>query len=139
MRIGLLGGGVIARMFLEDLARHPAEDAAVVAIAGRGPASRGAALAREFGVPFVVGTAELVATRPDLVIEAASHDAVREHAEKLLDQRISVMLLSGGALADDPLRERLEHAARSNRALRWRPPPRPRPDGARSPRGTFAR
>ena len=121
MRIGLLGGGVIARMFLEDLARNPTGDAKVVAIAGRGPASRGSTLAREFGIPFVVGTAELVAAGPDLVIEAASHDAVREHAEKLLDQRISVMLLSGGALADDKLRGRLEHAARANRALLYVP------------------
>jgi hypothetical protein len=69
----------------------------------------------------VVGTEALVAAGPDLVIEAASHDAVREHAERLLDQRISVMLLSGGALADDALRQRLEHAARANRAMLYVP------------------
>ena len=62
-----------------------------------------------------------LAARPDLVIEAASHGAVREHAEKLLDQRIAVMLLSGGALADDDLRQRLEHAAHANRALLYIP------------------
>jgi aspartate dehydrogenase len=121
MRIALLGGGVIARLFLEDLARNPAGDASVVAIAGRGPGSRGVALSREFGVPYVTGTAELIAARPDLVIEAASHEAVRDHAEKLLDQRIAVMLLSGGALADPALRERLEHAARTNGALLYVP------------------
>jgi aspartate dehydrogenase len=121
MRVSLLGGGVIARLFLEGLARDRPEDVEVVAIAGRGPGSRGAALARELGIPFVVGTAALVAARPDLVIEAASHDAVREHAEALLDQRISVMLLSGGALADDALRGRLEHAARTNRAMLYVP------------------
>jgi len=121
MRIGLLGGGVIARLFLEQLRAGAIAQAEVVAIAGRGPASRGAALAREFGVPFVVGTEALVAARPDLVIEAASHEAVREHAEKLLDQRISIMLLSGGALADDALRARLEHAAHANRALLYVP------------------
>jgi aspartate dehydrogenase len=120
MRIGLLGAGVIARLFLEQLAGDPG-GAKVVAVAGRSPASRGAALAREFAVPFVVGTRALVEARPDLVIEAASHEAVREHAEKLLDQRIAVMLLSGGALADDALRARLEHAARSNRALLYVP------------------
>lgn len=121
MRIGLLGGGVIARLFLEHIASDAPGGAAVVAVAGRSAASRGAALAREFGVPFVVGTPALVATRPDLVIEAASHEAVREHAEKLLDQRIAVMLLSGGALADDALRERLEHAAHANRAMLYVP------------------
>ena len=121
MRIGLLGGGVIARLFLEHLAREEAGEAKVVALAGRSPASRGAELAREFGVPYVTGTDALIATRPDLVVEAASHDAVREHAEKLLDQRIPVMILSGGALADDSLRERLEHAAHANRAMLYVP------------------
>jgi aspartate dehydrogenase len=121
MRIGLLGGGVIARLFLEDLARDPGSQGRVVAIAGRGPGSSGLALAREFGVPFVVGVDALVACAPDLVIEAASHDAVREYAERLLDQRVSVMLLSGGALADEALRQRLEHAARANRALLYVP------------------
>lgn len=119
MRIGLLGGGVIARLFLEHLRAEGGGEA--VAVAGRNPNSRGAALAREFGVPFVIGTEALVATRPDLVIEAASHEAVREHAEKLLDQRIAVMLMSGGALADDALRGRLEHAARTNGALLYVP------------------
>ena len=121
MRIGLLGGGVIGRLFLEQLRDDPMDGAEVVAIAGRAPGSRGAGLAREFGVPFVVGGAELAAHKPDLVIEAASHDAVREYAEKLLDQRIAVMLLSGGALADDDLRGRLEHAARANRAMLYVP------------------
>src|SRR5687767_15212461 len=121
MRIGLLGGGVIARLFLEHLGQESAEDAKVVAVAGRSAGSRGAALAREFGVPYVVGTDALIAARPDLVIEAASHEAVREHAERLLDQRIAVMLLSGGALADDELRGRLEHAAHTNRALLYVP------------------
>jgi aspartate dehydrogenase len=121
MRIGLLGGGVIARLFLEQLRGGAIPGAEVVAIAGRGPGSRGAALAREFGVAFVVGTEALVAARPDLVIEAASHAAVHEHAERLLDQRIAVMLLSGGALADDDLRRRLEHAAHANRALLYVP------------------
>ena len=121
MRIGLLGGGVIGRLFLEHLAGDAPEGMEVVAVAGRSPASRGAALAREFGVPYVVGLPALVAARPDLVIEAASHEAVREYAERLLDQRVSVMLLSGGALADDALRERLEHAARANRALLYVP------------------
>ena len=50
MRVGLLGGGVIARLFLEQRG-----DAEIVAIAGRSEASRGKALAREFGVPFVEG------------------------------------------------------------------------------------
>lgn len=121
MRIGLLGGGVIARLFLEHAARGRLGDAQVVAVAGRGASPRATALAREFGVPLVVGTEALIAARPDVVVEAASHDAVREHAEKLLSSRIAVLVLSGGALADDELRERLERAAAKHGALLYVP------------------
>jgi len=108
----LLGGGVIARLFLE----HRAGDVEIVAIAGRSEASRGQALAREFGVPFVIGAQRLVAARPEIVIEAASHDAVREHVETLLSAGIAVIVLSGGALCDDALRTRLERASKERRA-----------------------
>lgn len=111
MRIALIGGGVIARLLLEHLQRGSGGDAEVVGIAGRSEASRGKALAAEFGVSFVVGAPALIATRPVVVVEAASHDAVREHAEALLSHGIGVIVLSGGALADDALRQRLERAA----------------------------
>lgn len=111
MRVGLLGGGVIARLFLED-----ARDVEIVAIAGRGANSRASALAREFGVPFVVGVQRLIAARPEIVIEAASHEAVREHVETLLSNGIAVIVLSGGALCDDALRARLERASKEHHA-----------------------
>jgi aspartate dehydrogenase len=64
----------------------------------------------------VVGVHRLIAARPEIVVEAASHDAVREHAEVLLSAGIAVIVLSGGALCDDALRARLERASREHRA-----------------------
>jgi aspartate dehydrogenase len=121
MRVALLGGGVIARLFLEELRKGSLGEAQVVAIAGRSAASRGAALAREFGVAFVEGIEGLLRAKPEVVIEAASHDAVREHAETLLSSGISVILLSGGALADDALRQRLERAAAAHGSFLYVP------------------
>jgi hypothetical protein len=60
MRIGLLGGGVIARLFLEHARGDALGHAEVVAIAGRGEASRGKALAAEYGVRYGVGAQSLV-------------------------------------------------------------------------------
>src|SRR3989441_11941552 len=116
MRVGLLGGGVIARLFLEHARSGEMVGAEVVAIAGRNENSRGKALAREFGLPFVLGVRQLIAVRPEVVIEAASHDAVREHAEALLSNGVAVIVLSGGALCDDELRARLERASAKHRA-----------------------
>jgi aspartate dehydrogenase len=121
MRVGLLGGGVIARLFLEHLRRGELGEAEIVAIAGRSESSRARALAREFGTPFAVGVQQLIAARPEIVVEAASHEAVREHAEALLSKGIAVIVLSGGALCDDALRARLERAAKEHRALLYVP------------------
>jgi aspartate dehydrogenase len=96
-------------------------DAKVVAVAGRSEGSRGRTLAREYDVPFVVGAAKLIEARPEVVIEAASHQAVRECAEDLLSNGIAVVVLSGGALCDDDLRARLERAAAKHGALLYVP------------------
>jgi len=119
MRIAIIGGGVIARLVLEH--SGALGDVQVVAIAGRSPQSKGKALAADFGIPFVVGLEALAATRPEAVVEAASHDAVREYGEAMLAQGISFVALSGGALCDDALRDRLERAAARNRALLYVP------------------
>ena len=121
MRIGIIGGGVIARLVLEHIRDGALEGVQVVAIAGRGSQSKGKALAGQFGVPFVVGLDALAATGPEAVVEAASHDAVREYAEPLLARGISFLALSGGALCDDTLRERLERTAAQHRALLYVP------------------
>jgi aspartate dehydrogenase len=69
----------------------------------------------------VVGLEALAAARPEAVVEAASHDAVREYGEALLARGISFVALSGGALCDDALRDRLERAAAQHRALLYVP------------------
>jgi aspartate dehydrogenase len=117
MRVALLGGGTIARLVLQ----HRTPGIEVVALAGRGPQSRGAALAREFSVPYVVGRDPLLAARPAVVVEAASHEAVREHLVPLLQAGVSVVVLSAGALADDALRAAAERAAEESGALLYVP------------------
>jgi aspartate dehydrogenase len=117
MRVALLGGGTIARLVLE----HRPPGIEVSAVVGRGPASRGAALAREFRLPYIVGREALLAARPQAVLEAASHEAVREHLVPLLDAGVHVVVLSAGALADDGLRSAAEAAAARSGALFYVP------------------
>ena len=121
MRVALLGGGTIARLFLEHIRRGDLGDAEVVAVAGRSAQSRGNPLAQEFGVAFVTDLEALAAQRPDVVVEAASHEAVREYCEPLLERGIAVIVLSGGVLADDDLRLRLERTAHRTGALLYVP------------------
>jgi len=121
MRIALLGGGTIARLVLEHIGRGDLPGIEVIAVAGRSTGSRGAALARAHGVPFVTGCGALLELRPQAVLEAASHEAVRAHLEEMLDAGIGVIVLSAGALADDRLRARAEAASRRTGAQLYVP------------------
>lgn len=122
MRIAILGAGTIARLFLEHIRRGDlGRGIEVVALCGRSAASAGVALAKEYGVPFVVGVDALQSIKPDVVVEAASHDAVRAHLVDLLSAGIAVIVLSGGALVDDKLRAAAEKAAEDNNALLYVP------------------
>jgi aspartate dehydrogenase len=121
MRTALLGAGTIARLILEHLERGELPGVEPIGVAGRSASSTGVALARLHSLPFVVGREALLALRPQVVVEAASHDAVREHLVAILGAGSSVVLLSAGALADDRLRMDAEEAARRSGALLYVP------------------
>jgi aspartate dehydrogenase len=121
LRIALLGAGTIARLVLDHVRRGVLPGVEIVAIAGRPGSARAQALGREFRIPVVSGLDALRAARPEAVLEAASHDAVREYLVALLDSRIKVVVLSAGALADDPLRAAAEQAAARSGALLYVP------------------
>src|SRR3954462_14741526 len=122
MRIALIGGGTIARLVLEHAHRASLGRFEVVALMGRaGGAPRARALAREFSVKYVENVGALASEKPQAVLEAASHAAVREHVVGLLEAGIAVVVLSAGALADDALRESAEGASRRSGALLYVP------------------
>jgi aspartate dehydrogenase len=117
LRIALLGGGTIARLVLEQARAGLLPGIEFAGLAGRPGSPRARALAGEFGLPYFEARAALVAARPDAVLEAASHDAVREHLTGLLEAGISVVVLSAGALVDDRLRGAAEAAASRSGAV----------------------
>jgi len=121
MRVGIIGGGTIARLLLQHIRAGDLGGVEVVAVVGRNDASRGKRLAAEFGVAFVTGVDALLAQRPEAVIEAASHEAVYAFGPPVLKAGSALIVLSAGALADDVLRETLELAAAQHSALLYVP------------------
>ncbi len=121
MRLALIGGGTIARLVLQNLRRGALPGIDVVALAGRGAASAAAVLAGEYGVDYVLGAQALCAAKPEVVLEAASHDAVRTYLVSVLAAGSSVIVLSAGALVDDALRAQAEATARHSGTLLYVP------------------
>jgi aspartate dehydrogenase len=121
VRIALLGAGTIARLVLDQIHAGRLAGLEVVGIGARPASSRAAALAREFRLPVVNGREALLTLGAEAVLEAASHDAVREHLVPLLDAGVSVVVLSAGALADDSLRTSAERAAERSGATLYVP------------------
>src|SRR2546427_11490082 len=121
MRVALLGGGTIARLVLQHVRGGEFPGMEIVALAGRNGSSRGRALAREFGVPYVSSRAALVAARPAAVVEAASHDAVREHLVALLAAGVGGVGLSVGGAARERFGSAPQAAARRPRGAAYGP------------------
>lgn len=112
MRVGLLGCGSIGSAVAQAIADGRVPGTRLVGIADpvETEAARRAAALLE--CPLFSSLRPLLALRPDLVVEAASQEAVRGSAVAVLEAGVDLMIVSVGALADAELLARLEAAAR---------------------------
>lgn len=102
-RIGLIGVGAIGHE-VSQIFRAENVPVEIVAL------TRGMTTDANVG-QWVHRTVDLIATRPQLVIEAAGHSAVVEHVVPILRAGIPVVLASVGALANDNVRRDVTQAA----------------------------
>jgi aspartate dehydrogenase len=121
MRIGIVGGGCIARLILEHIDQGDLGELEVIGIVGRAESISCRAAAQDYGVAFTSNLETLIAARPDAVVEAAAHAWIETHAEHVLAAGVALIVLSAGALADDVLRQKLEAAAHASGALLYVP------------------
>jgi aspartate dehydrogenase len=105
LRVALIGHGAIGAV-LARLLREPDAGVDIVAILARDARSANDAQC------FITAPDDLIAARPDLVVECAGHDALRRHGVTVLSAGIDLMLVSAGALVDAALHRDLCAAAR---------------------------
>lgn len=115
MRLGLIGFGNIARSLLELTGDGAVSDVVVLCRPGRVPDGW------ETGPSFVTCVEDLIAQRPDLVVECAGHEAVAAYGPTVLGQGIDLIVASLGALADRGIEQALARASETGGGRLIRP------------------
>lgn len=109
VRAGLIGFGAVGRAVVRIVRERHADEIVVVgALVRDRDGSRD-----DMGPELVRSIGQLLAQRPDVVVEAAGHDALRAHGAAVLRAGRDLIALSAGALADPALLQELELAARA--------------------------
>jgi aspartate dehydrogenase len=115
-RVGLIGCGVIGGFILDAHAAGKIGDAELAIIFQRSERPEKKKKALSLGVKWAAKAEELWKERLDVVIEAASHEALEEYGVKILKSGVDLIPASIGALVDAGLLERLTDAAAASGA-----------------------
>jgi aspartate dehydrogenase len=118
MRLGLIGCGSIGSAVVKAIAKGSLPGVDLVGTTDAAGIDRAAKLAATAGCPFFVDVRGLLDTKPELVLEAASAEAVRSYAAGILECGADLMMVSVGALADADFCGRLmDQAKREGRRI----------------------
>ena len=122
-RLGIIGCGGIADVVLTTLAKElPAPLEQVSLLVPAQFAAQAQALLDRIGAKLAqkgsvhTDAAALLADRPDVVAECASHVAVRNYGETILKAGRDLVVISIGSLSDEGLYDRLLAAAKAGHA-----------------------
>ena len=122
MKLAIIGYGAIARLALETIAvETPSQIDSLIVLARPQGQQRAASMLKAIGPGLAVRTHivanadDLLAQRPDLVLEAAGHEALNAFAARILSSGAPLIVASVGALADDTLQASLDAAAEAGR------------------------
>ncbi len=112
-RLAILGYGAIAAELITRLRDKYSTDCTLAVLLRADSPSRANLPA---GVTCLSNLQDVLQFQPDLVVEAAGHQAVRDFAPGCLSAGVSFVAVSVGAMADDALFQHLHQAALQGRA-----------------------
>jgi len=111
MKIALIGCGAIGKIIAQSI-RNKKVNAQLVCVYDK-IEKKGKNFAEKFQTKFKIFD-EILKEDLDLVIEAASQEAVKEYVPRILKSQKSVMIMSTGALVDSQLLDRIKTLANEN-------------------------
>ena len=113
--VGLIGAGALAGIFCAHFGEVLGERFRLCGVYSR-TQEKASRLASAAGAAACSSLEELLALRPDVVVEFAGGDALREYGEAVLRSGSDLAAASVGALADEAFRARLVRAAEESGA-----------------------
>jgi aspartate dehydrogenase len=102
LKIALIGYGAISQM-LFDVFRQKKAPVEIIGVLVRPGRAKSVQKALGAKVAVVESLKALLKTKPDIVVEAASQDAVRDFGERVLKKGIDFMVIATGAYGDPKL------------------------------------
>ncbi len=106
LRVGLIGLGTIGQGVVRLLQQQGTDSVQIVAALVRNPER-----SRAVDTPIVRTLDELLALRPDLVVEVAGHDGLRQHGPAVLRAGFDLVAVSVGVLAHSEVYDEILAAA----------------------------
>ena len=107
MRVGIIGVGTIGGFLAERIEKDSSLELCFVLDIDKSKVEH-------FSKEIVLGSIEEMSEKkPDLVVEAASHQAVEQYAESVL-KKTNFLILSVGALADRNVEENIENLCKKH-------------------------
>ena len=111
--VAVIGAGALARIFCIQTQKLLADEYKIVAVMARHQ-EHVDALAKEINADSCTSLDDLLSSFPDIVVEFAGREAVKQYAIPVLEHGSDLVIASIGALADDEFRRNLEKTARDN-------------------------
>jgi aspartate dehydrogenase len=111
LRIGIIGCGTIGGFVLDAVGAGKVENAEVLIVCGRSEHSKGRQKVKDYGTKWVTAARAMLNVDLDVIIEAASHEALERHGSEILKAGIDLIPASLGALVDSRLLQQLINSA----------------------------
>ena len=111
LRVGIMGCGTIGGYVLDHVTQGAIENAEIAVVCGRTNGSKGREKVAELGIKWVTDPHIMIRENPNVIVEAAAHEALEAYGVEILKAGIDLIPVSIGALVDIQLLQSLKDAA----------------------------
>jgi aspartate dehydrogenase len=117
LRVGIIGCGTIGKYVLDSVMAGKIDNAEVAVVCGRTNHSKGREDVHNYGIRWVTDFNEMMKCSMDVIVEAASHEAIERYGVSILKSGIDLIPASLGALVDQALLQTLKASAEASGSI----------------------